>query len=77
MVIEFSAGKIIMNQFEIVVRLNGDLRLTMQAQLDALTIMGKGANMLIANDNEVKWSIRLDDELQLSKVAEHLGIAIQ
>ncbi|EGS57537.1 phosphotransferase system IIA component [Vibrio cholerae HC-51A1] len=35
--------------------------------------MGKGVNVMIANGSESKWSVKLDDEEQLSAIAQTLG----
>ncbi|EKF9748246.1 DUF3389 family protein [Vibrio cholerae] len=42
MVIQFSGGKIIVTPHEVVVRLGHDNRVTLQAQAEAITLMGKG-----------------------------------
>ncbi|EGR0365846.1 DUF3389 domain-containing protein [Vibrio cholerae] len=69
MVIQFSGGKIIVTPHEVVVRLGHENRVT----LEAITLMGKGANVMIANGSESKWSVKLDDEEQLSAIAQTLG----
>lgn len=73
MVLQFSGGKIIVTLHEVVVRLGDDNRVTLQAQADAITLMGKGVNVMIANGSESKWSVRLDDEEQLRAIAQTLG----
>ncbi len=74
MLIEFSGGKIIATQHELVVRVNGEQMVTMQAQIDAIQLIGKGANVILANAGECKWSIKLDNELQLIMVSQAIGI---
>lgn len=76
MIIEFTGGKIITNQYETVVRLNGPHHITLQAQNDALTLIG-GANVLAANGAECKWSLKLDSATQLEQLSAHTSIAIQ
>ncbi|PMH41416.1 PTS sugar transporter subunit IIA [Vibrio sp. 10N.286.49.B3] len=76
MVINFTSGKIILTMHEIVVRLNGDQRITMQAQVDAVQLIGKGANVISVNGAECKWSFKLDSEQQLREIAQELSIAI-
>lgn len=76
MVIEFSAGKIIVTQFEIVIRIAGDHHISMQAQTDAVSLIGRGANVIAVHGAESTWSIKLDDESQLKAVAEAMGIGI-
>ncbi|AOW84245.1 DUF3389 domain-containing protein [Vibrio mimicus] len=71
MVIQFKSGKIILTTHEVVVRLGQEV--TLQAQADAITLMGNGANVMIANGSETKWSIKLDDETQLRTIAQTLG----
>ncbi|MEF1260358.1 DUF3389 domain-containing protein, partial [Vibrio harveyi] len=76
MVIEFSLGKIIATQREVVIKLNGNGMVTMQAQVDAIQLLGRGANVVLAHGAETKWSIKLDDEDQLSKLAQEICIDI-
>ncbi|ENM5749924.1 DUF3389 domain-containing protein [Vibrio mimicus] len=71
MVIQFKSGKIILTTHEVVVRIGQEV--TLQAQADAITLMGNGANVMIANGSETKWSIKLDDETQLRTIAQTLG----
>ncbi|KHT61881.1 PTS sugar transporter subunit IIA [Photobacterium gaetbulicola] len=77
MTIIFSAGRIIANQREVVVRLDGDARVTLQASADDVTLLGKGVNVITAVGSGVNWSLRLDSEQQLAALADTLGIAIQ
>ncbi|WP_194437687.1 DUF3389 domain-containing protein [Vibrio fluminensis] len=77
MVIEFSAGKIIATPHEIVVKIVGDQMITLQAQTDAIQLIGRGANVVAVNCSEAKWSMKLDNEQQLVQLAEQIGIAIQ
>ncbi len=76
MVIEFQYGKIIVTQHELVVRLEGEHRATLQATADSVQLIGGGANVVVANGSEAKWSIKLDDEQQLIQISEQLGCAI-
>lgn len=77
MTLVFSAGRIIANQHEVVVRLDGASRVSLQATVDDITLLGKGANVITAMGSGVNWSLRLDSEQQLEELAEILGIAIQ
>ncbi len=77
MVIEFSLGKIIATQREVVIKLTGDAMVTLQAQTDAIQLLGRGANVVLAHGAECKWSIKLDDEAQLKQLAREIGIEIQ
>lgn len=77
MIINFAMGKIIVTAHEIVVRLDGDNRCMMQVNSDAVTLIGGGANVITANDNDVKWSIKLDNEQQLTEISDQLCLPIQ
>ncbi|WEM45570.1 DUF3389 domain-containing protein (plasmid) [Photobacterium sp. DA100] len=77
MTIVFSAGRIIANQHEVVVRLDGTARVSLQAAVDDITLLGKGANVVTALGSGVNWSLRLDSEQQLKDLANVIGIAIQ
>lgn len=75
MVIEFLYGKIIVTPHELVVRLDGEHKVTMQAASDAVQLIG-GANVVVVNGSESKWSIKLDNDQQLKQIAEQLGCAV-
>lgn len=75
MLIEFSLGKIIATPNEVVIKLAGPGRVTLQAQADAVMLYG-GGNVIAVRASEASWSISLDNAHQLTKVAEQLGIAI-
>ncbi|MGP8306799.1 DUF3389 domain-containing protein [Vibrio sp. YIC-376] len=77
MVIEFSLGKIIATQREVVIKLTGGSMITLQAQTDAIQLLGRGANVVLSHGAECKWSIKLDNESQLSQLAKEIGIDIQ
>lgn len=78
MVIEFSGGKIIVTPHELVVRVLGDLAITLQAQAqaDAVQLIGRGANVISVNCSESKWSIKLDNEEQIQQLSQQLGCNI-
>ncbi|MFH0256736.1 DUF3389 family protein [Vibrio rumoiensis] len=77
MIIEFSQGKIIANQHEIVVRLSQIANVSMQCQTEALQLIGRGANVITAYDMQCQWSIKLDSEQQLQQLADFLCLPIQ
>ncbi|MGI9895516.1 DUF3389 domain-containing protein [Vibrio natriegens] len=77
MVIEFSLGKIIATQREIVIKLSGASMVTLQAQTDAIQLLGRGANVVSCHGAECKWSIKLDNEEQLILISKEIGIDIQ
>lgn len=76
MKISFSEGDIIANQREIVIRLSNKSKTTLQAEVDAITLIG-GANVINAVGSGAKWSVKLDDEAQLQQLAEEVGIAVE
>ena len=75
MLIEFSLGKIVANQHEISVRLNGEHSVSMHAQDDAIQLLGRGVNVVIANAGGCKWSIKLDNQQQLENLSQAIAIA--
>ncbi|ARR51090.1 DUF3389 domain-containing protein [Photobacterium damselae subsp. damselae] len=75
MIIEFSQGKIIANQREVVIRLNGEARVSLQSQVDEITLIAS-ANVVTATGSGLSWSIKLDTEEQLQSLASEIGIAI-
>ncbi|HHF2858166.1 DUF3389 domain-containing protein [Vibrio diabolicus] len=77
MVIEFSLGKIIATQREIVIKLSGSAMVALQAQTDSIQLLGRGANVVLSHGAECKWSIKLDNEEQLADLAREIGIDIQ
>ncbi|NOI08904.1 DUF3389 domain-containing protein [Vibrio alginolyticus] len=77
MVIEFSLGKIIATQREIVIKLSGSAMVTLQAQTDAIQLLGRGANVVLSHGAECKWSIKLDNEEQLAELSREIGIDMQ
>ncbi|MCG9677172.1 DUF3389 domain-containing protein [Vibrio sp. Isolate24] len=77
MVIEFKSGKIIVTVHEIVVKVASEHMITLSAQIDAIQLIGRGANVIAANGSETKWSIKLDNAQQLSEIASEIGIDIQ
>ncbi|MFH4817028.1 DUF3389 domain-containing protein [Vibrio alginolyticus] len=77
MVIEFSLGKIIATQREIVIKLSGSAMVTLQAQTDAIQLLGRGANVVLSHGAECKWSIKLDNEEQLAELSREIGTDIQ
>ncbi|MCR9986728.1 DUF3389 domain-containing protein [Vibrio antiquarius] len=77
MVIEFSLGKIIATQREIVIKLSGSAMVTLQAQTDSIQLLARGANVVLSHGAECKWSIKLDNEEQLADLAREIGIDIQ
>lgn len=77
MVVEFKSGKIIVTSHEIVVKLLGEHRITLQAHIDAIQLIGRGANVIAANGSETKWSLKLDSEQQLIDISKEAGLDIQ
>ena len=77
MVVEFKSGKIIVTPHEIVVKLLGEHRVALQAHIDAIQLIGRGANVIAANGSETKWSLKLDSEQQLIDISKEAGLDIQ
>lgn len=77
MVIEFSEGKIIVTPHELVVRMQGKHMVALQAQRDAVALIGNGANVISVNGSECKWSMKLDNVDQLNALSIGLGVDIQ
>ncbi|KPA51536.1 DUF3389 domain-containing protein [Photobacterium leiognathi] len=75
MIIEFEQGKIIATQHEVVVRINGNARINLQAQIDEITLIA-GANVVTAVGSGINWSVKLDSNEQLQLLADEIGIAI-
>ena len=75
MLIEFSLGKIVANLYEISIRLNGEHSVSMQAQVEAIQLLGRGANVVVANSGDCKWSVKLDNQQQLENLSQAIGIA--
>ncbi|ABV87228.1 DUF3389 family protein [Shewanella pealeana] len=72
MIVQFSAGKLIVTPFEVQVRLDNGCQLyamvdDIKFHLDAL--------MLVADAGAVRWNIRLDSIEQLQDIKDELGIA--
>ncbi|MGF1793676.1 DUF3389 domain-containing protein [Photobacterium profundum] len=76
MLMTFSEGKIIANQHELVIRIESAAKVTLQAKVDEVTLIG-GANVITATGSGINWSIRLDNEEQLKELSNEIGIAIQ
>ncbi|MCG3864185.1 MULTISPECIES: DUF3389 domain-containing protein [unclassified Photobacterium] len=75
MIINFEQGRIIATQQEVVVRIDGNCRINLQAQVDELTLIA-GANVVSAVGSGINWSIKLDSNEQLQQLANEIGIAI-
>lgn len=76
MVIVFNGGKVIANSFDLVVRLDGAHQASLQAHVDAVQLIGRGANVISVNSGECKWSVKLDSEQQLIQLAEIMSLDI-
>lgn len=72
MVIDFSQGKLIVTEFEVQVRLKV-ASIVLQAGAEDIGLRWEPP-MLIANGGAVRWSVKLDNEMQLRLVQEILGI---
>ncbi|NIY81899.1 DUF3389 domain-containing protein [Vibrio hepatarius] len=77
MVVEFKFGKVIVTPHEVVIKLRGEHMVTLQAQVDAVQLIGRGANVIAANGSETKWSIKLDNVEQLTEIAQKIGCKVE
>jgi hypothetical protein len=75
MLIIFSQGRIIANNREIMVKLEGDAKVTLQAQVDELQLFG-GANVITAVGSGINWSVHLDNSEQLQILSSEIGIGV-
>ncbi|WP_415229205.1 DUF3389 domain-containing protein [Psychromonas sp.] len=76
MLIQFNQGRIVANNRDIMIKLEGDAKVTLQAQVDEVALIG-GANVITALGSGLSWSVRLDNRDQLDSLAAAIGIAIQ
>ncbi|PKH03213.1 DUF3389 domain-containing protein [Psychromonas sp. MB-3u-54] len=76
MLIKFNQGRIIANNRDLMIKLEGDAKVTLQAQVDEISLLG-GANVITALGSGLSWSVRLDNREQLDSLAAAVGIAIQ
>lgn len=72
----FSQGRIIANHHELVIRLDGNARVTLQARAEDVRLIQHPV-LITASGSGVQWSIHLDDDTQLRQLSECLGIAIE
>ncbi|MEL7292662.1 MAG: DUF3389 domain-containing protein [Pseudomonadota bacterium] len=77
MIITFSGGKVIATAHELVVKLSGPHRVSLQSQIDAVSLIGQGANVIVAHGSETTWSVKLDNQEQLVEIAQQIGIDVQ
>lgn len=71
----FSQGRIIANHHELVIRLDGSARVTLQASAEDVRLIQQ-PQLIIATGSGVQWSIHLDNSEQLKELSGCLGIAI-
>jgi hypothetical protein len=76
MLIKFNQGRIIANNRDLMIKLEGDAKVTLQAQVDEISLLG-GANVITALGSGLSWSVRLDNREQLDNLAAAVGIPIQ
>ncbi|MDO6706708.1 DUF3389 domain-containing protein [Photobacterium sp. 1_MG-2023] len=74
--LNFSQGRVIANQHELVIRLEGKNRVTLQARTDDIRLIRQPV-LLTASGSGVHWSVHLDDDAQLAQLSDELGIAIE
>ncbi|MGB2079504.1 MAG: DUF3389 family protein [Vibrio sp.] len=77
MSLTFSQGRIIVSSREIQIRFDAMPQTRLQAQVDALKLLGGGVNLIIAHDMDCQWTLRLDNDEQLQQIADATGLAIE
>jgi len=65
-IITFSGGKVIATTHELVVKLSGPHRVSLQSQIDAVSLIGQGANVIVAHGSETTWSVKLNKSASTS-----------
>lgn len=58
------------------VKLEGNAKITLQAQVDELEFIG-GANVITAIGSGISWSVRLDDNKQLQFLSSETGVGVK
>lgn len=76
MLIKFNQGRIVANNRDIMIKLEGQASVTLQAQVDDVALLGD-ANVITVLGSGISWSVRLDSREQLDNLAAAIGIAIQ
>ncbi|GAM55853.1 phosphotransferase system IIA component [Vibrio ishigakensis] len=71
MTFDFELGKIVVTPHEIMIRLFGEQRMTLQAHTDVIQLMG---NVLVVHDAQSRWSVKLDSEI-VDQIIEITGLA--
>ncbi|MDR8523642.1 MULTISPECIES: DUF3389 family protein [Shewanella] len=72
MIIQFSAGKLILSPYEVQARLDNGCQL--YAMVDDIKFHDD-ALMLVADAGAVRWNIKLDSSEQLQEIKHELGIS--
>lgn len=68
-------GKVIVTAHEVVVKLVSPAT-TLQARHDAIKLFGRSPTVMVANDMECQWHLRLDDDQLAEQLAKALSIAL-
>lgn len=77
MLINIPDAKIIVSPHSVVVRLEGESKISMEAQAEVIDLIGRGANVISANSGHSRWSIKLENREQLELIARELGLPIE
>ncbi|CAM2893883.1 DUF3389 domain-containing protein [Vibrio rarus] len=72
MTLDFESGKIVVTAHELMIRFTGEQRLTLEAQTEALQLMGQ---VLVVADAQSRFSLKLDLAI-IEQISQVTGIAI-
>ncbi|GAD80062.1 DUF3389 family protein [Vibrio ezurae] len=72
MTLDFELGKIIVNAHELMIRIDGEQRLTLHAQTDAISLLGQ---VLVVTDAQSRFSLKLSEAV-ITEISQITGIPI-
>ncbi|OBT09373.1 hypothetical protein A9264_08860 [Vibrio sp. UCD-FRSSP16_10] len=72
MTLDFELGKIVVTPHELMIRFEGAQRLTLEAQTDAISLMGQ---VLVVTDSQSRFSLKLEAET-IKEISQVTGIPI-
>ncbi|RQW64479.1 DUF3389 family protein [Vibrio viridaestus] len=76
MVLTLSGGKIIITNHELVIKIDSPIKLTMQAQNEAITLY-KDALVIVAHSSDTSWSFKLETINQLHLIAQEISAEVK
>ncbi|CAM4094385.1 MULTISPECIES: DUF3389 family protein [Vibrio] len=72
MTLDFELGKIIVNAHELMIRIDGEQRLTLHAQTDAIQLLGQ---VLVVTDAQSRFSLKLPEAV-IAEISQTTGIPV-